>query len=385
MEQMVVVGTGQAGVGFAREFRRKCPDVPLCLVTHDDGSVYYKPNLSKSLGSGKLRDDLITATACDLASSLNAEVLTHAEVTAIDAPNRCLSIGSEHLEYTKLVLACGSRPFVPMIEGARAADILTVNDLEDYAALAGALRGKRRIAIIGGGLIGCEFANDLASAGYEVSVIDLADWPMAHLLPESLGRALEESLSGLGVKWFLGNTAKSVDGASVGTRLELSDERTVDADVVLSAVGSRPDTALAVQAGLEVANGVLVDAYLRSSDPNIFALGDCASIQGRVRPFIAPIIHSAKALAGTVAADDTPVHFPPLPVVVKTPACPTVALPPTDQSAGNWHVEGQGTDLEALFLDASGVPRGFALTGAATSRRQTLVRQMASRPAAESA
>ncbi|MCZ7654666.1 MAG: FAD-dependent oxidoreductase [Rhodocyclaceae bacterium] len=192
------------------------------------------------------------------------------------------------MPYSRLVLALGADPIRLALAGDAADAVLSVNDLADYARFREALKEARGVAILGAGLIGCEFANDLAAAGHAVTVLDPAAWPLASLLPQPAGEALLSPLAALGVSWRLGRAVKAVDRDGSGFRLTLDNGDRVDADLVLSAVGLRPRIALAKEAGLAVNRGILADALLRTSDADIFALGDCAEIEGQVRPTYCP-------------------------------------------------------------------------------------------------
>lgn len=232
------------------------------------------------------------------------------------------------------------------------------------------------MAILGAGLIGCEFANDLITAGFQVTVVDIAAWPLPRLLPQAQGAALREALAALGVRWHFGAAARAVETTATGYRLELEDGSNIEADVVLSAVGLRAQTALARAAGLACGPaGIVVDTKLQTSAAGIFALGDCIAIGGRSLPYILPIAHASRALAATLAGEPTAAVFPAMPVLVKTPACPVIVCPPPP-GAGAWQLSGTAPDLEAVFHDAAGHPTGFALSGAATARRGVLAAQM---------
>ena len=142
--------------------------------------------------------------------------------------------------------------------------------------------------------------------------------------------------------------------------------------MVLSAVGLRARTALAKEAGIDCKAGILVDAYLRTSAPDVYAIGDCIEIAGRLRPYVLPITHATRPLTATLCGEPTPLKLPAMPVIVKTPACPLLVSPPEDES-GSWTVSGEGLDLEAVFQSADGRTTGFALTVAARSKRSALV------------
>lgn len=375
---LVIVGTGHAGYTLAREFRKLDKSTPLTLVTRDDGASYYKPDLSKAFASGKDADGLIKAGAAQMEAELQARVLARTEVTAIEPAARrirCRGGAEFALEYTSLVLASGARPIRLPVAGDAAERIYSVNSRLDYARFRDGLAPGQRVLIVGAGLIGCEWANDMGAHGFRVSVVDVAKWPLPRLLPEPCGRALQDALAGLGVEWHLGNSLQALDAENSALRATLADGTRLTVDRVMSAVGLRADLSLASAAGLACRQGIVVDALLKTSVDGIYALGDCIEIGGRLLPYILPISHSARALAPTLAGTPTPVQFPAMPVLVKTPACPVVVCPPAT-AEGTWQVSGQAPDLEAVFSDAAGRPQGFALTGAATARRGALAALM---------
>ena len=372
MEPIVIVGTGLAGYTVAREFRKRDQDTPLVLFSADDGGYYSKPMLSNALAHNKSAKTLSLSDAQQMATQLGADVHPYSRITALDPSKRRIRVGQRESGYTKLVLALGADPVRLPLAGDAADAVLSVNDRADYAKFRAAIDGKRRIVVLGGGLIGCEFANDLVAAGYEVTIVDVATHPLGRLVPETVGLALRDALANLGVEWRLGRSVASVDRAADGLRVTLSEGSTFAADAVLSAIGLRPRTQLAAAAGLEVNRGIITDRWLTSSDPHIYALGDCAEVQGLVLPFVMPLMHAARSLARTLARDPTPVSYPAMPVVVKTPACPLVVAPPPAQAQGDWTCEPINGGVRALFHDPAGGLLGFALAGAAIFEKQVL-------------
>jgi rubredoxin-NAD+ reductase len=153
----------------------------------------------------------------------------------------------------------------------------------------------------------------------------------------------------------------------------LSDGSALDVDVVLSAVGLAPRTALAQAAGIAVRRGIVADRCLATCAADVYALGDCAEVQGLWLPYVMPIMNAARALAKTLAGTRTPVSYPAMPVVVKTPALPTVVAPPLPGAAGQWRMA-PGEALEARFEAADGSLLGFALAGVATGARNSLAK-----------
>ena len=378
MAPIVIIGSGLAGYTLARELRKLDREAPLCLVTADDGSFYSKPMLSNALASGKSAADLALKSAAAMAAELNATVHTGAEARAIDLAGRRLRTAKGDMAWSSLVLALGADPIRLPLAGEGAAAVLSVNDLGDYARFRAAIEGGKRVAILGAGLIGCEFANDLVLRGHAVDVADIAAQPLGRLLPAEAATGLRDALAAAGVRWHLGKKAVAVDRSGTALLLRFDDGTHIETDIVLSAVGLAPRTALARAAGLAVKRGIVVDRFLRSSDPGVYALGDCAEVEGQVLPFVMPIMHAARALAATLAGSDQAVLYPPIPVVVKTPALPTVVCPPTPGAAGAWQIESEAGGTLARYVDAAGRLIGFALTGAAAAQKNRLLKELQS-------
>lgn len=377
MHPIVIVGSGLAGYTLLKEIRKRDTATPVTLVTADDGAFYSKPNLSNALATGKSAASLASASAEDMAAGQNATVLTHTRITAIDTQRQRIRSDAGELEYGKLVLALGADPLPHGLAGSGAASVLAVNDLADYAAFRSAIAGRQRIAVLGGGLIGCEFANDLAHAGFAVDVVHLGEWPLERLLPVEAGQRLAGSLAALGVNWHFGRTAKSVERTAAGYQVALDNGEILEADVVLSAIGLKPRTGLAQAAGIPVGRGIRTDRLLQTGAPNVYAMGDCAEVEGLNLPYVQPLMLQARALAATFAGTPTPVVYPAMPVVVKTPAHPVAALPPPAGAAGGWQVECGDTGVCALHTDGSGRLQGFVLTGGETGRRSALLKELA--------
>ncbi len=373
MEPVVIVGSGLAGYTVARELRKLDPAAPLVVVSRDEASFYSKPMLSNALAADKTAVQLANASALEMAEQLKARVRAGVEVQAIDTADRVVHIADEALRYSKLVLALGADPIAVPMEGDAAGEVLQVNDLSGYARFRAAIEGKRRVALLGAGLIGCEFASDLALAGYRVDVIDPAPRPLGRLLPEVAAERVRTALASLGVRWHFGMTASAVSRSASGLRVTLANGGVIETDVVLSAIGLRPRTGLAQRAGLKVARGIVTDRLLQTSAPDVHALGDCAEVEGHVLPYVMPIMQAARALAKTLSGTPTPVIYPAMPVVVKTPAIPAVVCPPP-AVPGAWRITEDAAGVEACYEDQAGRLLGFALVGAACARKNALAK-----------
>ncbi|OAJ51864.1 hypothetical protein A6V36_14960 [Paraburkholderia ginsengiterrae] len=377
---VVIVGTGMAGYTVARELRKLDSTVPIVMISRDDGSFYSKPMLSNALAMKKEPQTLVSFDAMAMAAQLGAWIRVRQKVERILPAEHTLVVDNALVGYGKLVLATGADPRRLRLEGDGAGDVLSINDLDDYARFRSALTPCRSVAILGAGLIGCEFANDLAAAGYAVNLIDPAATPLARLLPQEVGEIFARGLGTGGIRFHPGRSVQRIDRLPDGYRLSFVEGEPIAADLVVSAIGLAPRTALAADAGLEIDQGIRTDAWCRTSAPDIYALGDCAAIDGKVQPYVLPIMHAARALARTLVGEPTRVAFPVMPITVKTPASPAVVVTP--EGEGAWSIE-MGADAadhaaRAVCKDAASErPLGFALLGAAVEGKAALVKAMA--------
>ncbi|MGP9765230.1 NAD(P)/FAD-dependent oxidoreductase [Halomonas sp. AOP13-D3-9] len=376
--ELVIIGTGMAGIGLARALRRQGDQRSIILVSADSGDDYSKPLLSTGFAKGLEPEQLAQRSATGLGDELNAQIVIHNQVTALDVDNQTMLLEDGMvLGYEALVLATGAAPRVPFnIDASVASRCFTINDLDDYRRFHTALgHGLARVAIIGGGLVGCEFANDLHAGGHHVSIVAPEGTLLPRLLPPPLGNALGDAFSEAGIHLHLGRSIESIALSSdESTVLRLDSGDAVNADLVLMATGLAPRTALAEAAGLSVSpSGIEVDRQLRTSHPNIYALGDVACVDGVNAMYVQPLQASAKALAATLTGTPTPVSFGAWPVVVKTPLLPVVAYPPASPPE-RWRIEGEGGDISALAENKDGRLIGFALTGGCVRRKVELSR-----------
>jgi len=373
---LVIIGTGLAGYNLAREFRKLDSETPVLLITADDGRSYSKPMLSTGFAMNKDADALGMTVAGPMAIQLNAEIRTHTWVTRLEPEKRRVWIGSEPVPYRDLVIAWGAQTIEVPVAGDAQDAIFPINDLLDYGRFREAAQGKRRVLILGAGLIGCEFANDLLQGGYEVALVAPCEQVMPSLLPVEPAAAVQRGLESLGARFYLGPVLERLERHGASLVATLSDGQRLDCDLVVSAVGLRPRVELAAAAGLSVNRGISVDRHLRTSAQHVYALGDCAEVDGLNLLYVMPLMSGVRALARTLTGQLTPVTYGPMPITVKTPVCPLVVSPPATGSVGNWQVEGEGNDLKALFHGHDGSLLGYALTGSAVKERLALNKQL---------
>lgn len=380
MTKLVIIGTGIAGYTLAREFRRRDQETELLLITRDDGNSYSKPMLSNALSKNKQADELVMANPEKMAADLKAEIWNNTRVINIDADAHTLEVErnskKEIVSYDQLVLANGANTINAPIEGDAAKRVLSVNDLEDYRQFRNELKKGKRIVIIGAGMIGCEFANDLSHVDAQISIVDLAPQALGFMVPEKAAALLQEKLAEQGVQWHLGNSVTHVEHDQSSLSVTLKDGTKIKSDIVLSAIGLRPDLTLAEAASLETERGIKVDRYMQTSNKDIYALGDCAQVDDLTLPFVMPLMTCARALAATLAGEETAVRYCAMPVALKTPCYPTVVCPVPRRTEGEWDVEINDQGVCGLFKDSAGTILGFVLMGERVTEKTALAKQI---------
>lgn len=381
---VVVIGTGLAGYLFAKEFRKCDVHSVLTLITEDDGAFYSKPLLSTALTHQKTSAQLVIQSADTMRTQLNAMILTQSTVFRINSNQKIIFYRDadeqeKTLSYDQLILAMGAKKSAVPLQGDAAQDVLSVNNLTDYRQFREKLSGKKQVAIFGTGLVGCEFANDLANAGYSVTMISPDLYPLCALVPEAIGRALQVAFAQLNIEFHLSVAPTAVNKKNHRYDITLSDHQIATADLMFSAAGIKPDLSLAHSVGLKTNNGILVDDSYRTSDPYIFALGDCVEFHGELRLFIAAILHAAPLLAKKIAGHPVENKETVMSIIVKTPAYPIVIVKPKSRVRGEWRTAVDALDqknVRALFYDTQHQLRGFALSGGCVSEKMQWVKQL---------
>ena len=431
-QPVIIIGSGMAGYTLARELRKLTTSLPIVMVCQDSGDSYAKPTLSNAYAQNKLADTIANASAAKMAETLNLTLLNFHQVTDINADEQVIVVRSlvneasqTTLAYRDLVLATGAHSRLLPNLAVNHQTIFAVNHLDEYKSFQQRLNTLKsqksapvKVAIIGAGLIGCEFANDLIgqntdnqTADITVAVFDKAARPLAQQLPSEAGIMLQDALTQSGVAFYLGT-----DITSITTNIDTSDNATVtisfdkdnqsqtfEADIVLIAIGLVANTDLAASANIAIASsqhinptithlprtvqqGIKVDAYLATSAKHIYAIGDCANVMGSYMPYVMPLMNQAKALAKTLADPNmapTKVAYPAMPVAIKTPSLPLVVLPVSGQYSDDqlyWQTTPttDGMVMTAHPKDDTSSILGFVLAGKeAAKQRLTLTKQVA--------
>jgi len=337
-DYVVIVGAGIAGWSVAESIRRRDPQRPILLISACKGLVYPKPAISLAISQGRSAEDLIDTDAISRAAELGIDVTTETRVLKIDTNRKRVTTTKGGIEFDKLILALGAHQRELPLEGNAAESVLRVNDLLSFQRLQQRLtQGVKNVTILGAGLIGTEFADDLTRAGYQVTVLDPGDRPLSGLLPLKMSTELQQRLTRKGVTWKFGVMLMSLDKLGDNMTAMLSDGSTFSTDLVLSAAGLVTNTVLAEKSGLCVDVGIAVDGDMHTSDTNIYALGDCASIEGRLFSYIEPIRRQAEAIAANLIGEHE-CFIPIAPMVkIKTQSMPmSVCRPAGDIADETW-------------------------------------------------
>lgn len=357
---IVIIGSGFAARQLVKNIRKQDASVSLTVIAADSMDEYNKPDLSHVISQNQRAEDLTRQTAGEFAELFNLRLFPYTWVTDIDAAAHVVKATEKTWQYDRLVLATGASAFVPPIEGREL--IITLNSQQEYQASETGLRDAQRVMIVGGGLIGTELAMDFCRAGKSVTLVDHAASILSSLMPAEVSSRLQHHLTDMGVHLLLKSQLQSLSKTEGGIRAVLDRNRSVEVDAVIAATGLRPETALAHRAGAEIQRGVKVNSYLRTTQPDIYALGDCAEINGQVLPFLQPIQLSAMYLAKNLLGGSAPLKLPAMLIKVKTPELPLHLAGETQRQDLNWKITLEQQGMVAHGVDNEDQLRAFVVS-----------------------
>lgn len=303
-ESIVIVGASLAGAKATQTLREAGYDGRLALVGDEPERPYERPPLSKDYLRGEAGLDKVYVHEAGFYDEHGIELRTGTRVTAIDTTARSVTLADgEDLAWDRLLLATGAEPRRLALPGAELEGVLYLRSLADSERLRAAAGAGGRLVVVGAGWIGSEAAASARALGMEVTLLERLAMPLENVLGPTIGRLYADLHREHGVELVTGATLEAIEGAGRAERVRLADGRTIDCSAVLVGVGVTPRTELAQAAGLELDNGVLADATLRTSSPNVYAAGD---VVNAVHPFYGGRVrveHWANALnQGPVAA-----------------------------------------------------------------------------------
>lgn len=388
---VVIIGAGLAGWHVIDAIRSKDTDIPITLITADNGDRYHKPMLTMAISQNKAATDLVRATGADGAATAGITLLADTNVSDIDADKQQLQLISANrsdpaninyatISYDKLVLAMGAHPIFPK---SLPQDLVWhVNHIERFGQLQEKLAtGSQRIAIVGAGMVGTEIAEDLLKAGHIITLIDLNDAPLAQMLPAKATARIAKAVQSQGINFLGGCMVSAVtrnsdstlqldyellESSSYSKESDITDLDSTDSDSakaaspeplivdhVIASTGLLVNETLPTAAGIEFnrRTGIVVDSQtLQTGAANIYAIGDCMSIDGVACRYVAPLRAQAATIADGILGleHEGYEHKPPM-IRLKNKAI-SVMVTGVPKAEGNWQIKTESADELVMEL-----------------------------------
>lgn len=358
--EIVIIGSGFASRQLVKNLRHRDNGVPIRVFAADSCDEYSKPELSHVFSLGQTAEDLSRQRAAAWAEAQNIMLHPHSRVSRIETASRRVITDAGNFLYGKLVLATGAEPIRPPVSGSEL--MVTLNSQRDYRQCEAAIRHAKRMLVLGGGLVGTELAMDLNRAGKEVMVVDSGPGLLCRLLPPEIAGRLQHRLLQNGVHFMFGSELSAIERDQDGLVASFSQKHQQRFDAIICAIGLRPNVALAREAGLGVQRGIVVDDALATSDPDIYALGDCAEIHGKLMPYLQPATLAAMTLAKNLTGEASKLLLPTMLIKVKTPDMPLHLAGDTANPALNWEVAFSSAGLVAKGFDDEGTLNAFVVS-----------------------
>ena len=308
MKKLVVVGNGMAGVGCVEQILKHAQKFEITILGDETHANYNRILLSSVLAGEKASDD-ITLNSHEWYWKNNIKLKVGAKVVDVDAGLKVVMTESgEAISYDTLLLATGSNAVMPPIEGIEKDGIFAFRNLDDTRALLDRAKPGVKAVVIGGGLLGLEAARGLQVQGCEVTVVHLMDTLMERQLDTLGSFYLKSKMEALGVTVLLKHSTKKFLGATHVDGVAFADGTRIDADLVVVAAGIRPNVELGRKAGLTINRGIVVNDHMETSQPDIFAVGECVEHNGVCYGLVAPLIEQGKVLAATITGNRGPTY-----------------------------------------------------------------------------
>lgn len=306
MAKLVVVGNGMAGMACLEQILGHQPDFRV-TVFGDETHVNYNRIQLSSVLAGEREPDEIVLNSLEWYREHDIDLRLGVRITGIDAANRTVTGDDGSVtRYDKLLLATGSSPLIPPMAGSDKDGVFCFRNLNDTRALLGRVRPGLKTVVIGGGLLGLEAARGLQLQGADVTVVHLMNTLMERQLDVAGGQYLQRKIEAMGVKILLSHNTTAILGDGHVEGIAFVNGYRMEADMVVIAVGIRPNVELGRAAGLTVRRGIVVNDYMETSDPDVFAVGECVEHEGIVYGLVAPLYEQGKVLAATITGNRGP-------------------------------------------------------------------------------
>lgn len=305
-ERLILIGNGMAGVRTIEEILERDPErYDITIIGKEPYPNYNRIMLSNILQNTMESEDTIM-NPYDWYEASGINLIVSEMVVAINRSEKNITTETGRiLEYDKLIIATGSDAFILPIDGSRLDGVIGWRTIEDTERMISMSKTRKHAVVIGGGLLGLECARGLVDQGMEVTVVHLAEWLMETQLNRKAGELLQEDLEAQGIKFEIQANTQEILGDTHVEGVRLSDGRVLEAEMVVMAVGIRPVTKQARAAGLEIGRGIVVDDYMKTSDENIYAVGECVEHNSKVYGLVAPLYEQAVVLADVLTGRET--------------------------------------------------------------------------------
>ncbi|BCG95139.1 nitrite reductase large subunit NirB [Mesorhizobium sp. 131-2-1] len=304
-EKLVIIGNGMAPGRMLEHLLEKAPDRYQVTIFNAEPRVNYDRIMLSPVLSGEKAYEEIIIHGDGWYIKHGITLYKGHKIVAVDRTAK--TVTSDHgvtEPYDKLVIATGSVPFIIPVPGNNLPGVLTYRDLDDVQAMMLAAQSRAKAVVIGGGLLGLEAAAGLNAQGMDVTVLHVMPTLMERQLDPAAGYLLQRAVEARGIKVITKANTQAITGNGKVEQVELADGTVIPATLVVMAVGIRPNAALAKEAGIAVNRGIVVDAGMRSNDPDIYALGECAEVNGMVYGLVAPLYEMARVAASQLAGDE---------------------------------------------------------------------------------
>lgn len=274
----LIIGNGIAGLAAAREIRANDEEGAVVMVSSEPTLTYYRVKLTEYISKDFADEDLLVSKE-NWYQDKNIKVILRKFVEYVDIENNRVKLDDgQEVEYEKLLVATGSRPFIPPINGKYKQGVFALRTLKDLHYIKDYMKSCEEVSVIGGGLLGLEAAWSLKQLGKEVSIIEFAPYLLPRQLDKEIANKLEEKLSKMGFKVYLSSQAEEITGEGTATGIKLNGERNIKADAILVSSGIRPNLDLVRDTTIEYDKGIKVDKHLKTNIENVYAAGDVVEI-----------------------------------------------------------------------------------------------------------
>ncbi len=305
-QKLVVVGNGMAGTRCIEEILENDPDLFEITVFGSEPHVNYNRILLSTVLQGSTSFDDITINDREWYQKNKIQLFTGETVAKIDIEKRTVKTDKKReVSYDKLIIATGSVPFMIPIPGIEKEGVITFRTIEDCQKMIEASKKYKKAVVIGGGLLGLEAARGLLNLGMEVNVVHIASYLMERQLDPTAAKMLEKALENQGMKFLLEKETEEIIGNDRVEGLRFKDGTEVETDLVVMAVGVRPNVQLARESGIAANRAILVNDFMETNVPDIYAVGECAEHRGVVYGLVKPLYEQGKVLAKHICGLDT--------------------------------------------------------------------------------